>query len=743
MADQTNNAVILPAIGKDFELTTRPVPVPGPDDVLIRTNFAAVNGVDRIRQLYGFQVPTTPKVVGSDVTGTVVSAGANAASTYKVGDRVIAAADGIATGDDDHEAYQNFVAVPTLTTAKLPENLTLLQGSTVSTIALTASHILFDGLKFSLPGAKEQTKPLPAAGSKPILVVWGGASSVGSLTVQLAHKLGFAVFAVASPRHHEKLQKFGAEVTVDYSDPEATVEKLLAAAGQRTISYAADTATDPSKTLPHLENLLLKSAAATSSTAVPDLAYVNFAPEHKWKEGITSQFVNIGSTWSNRKDIAEWLFVSGNLASWLADGTIVPASARVIPGGLGGLKAALNEIQSGLSEAGHLCVADKASLGSVVGVGVGAAETQQSVPRLGSSDVAFAGGDHLGQGGSCGVLGGLIGTANVGQLVVDAVHDDLGVQGLLLASVDKRVDGLESTFARRAAVQASLELHGWHAETKVKARHGGRDEAVKRALHGVGDRTEASGGTGARGLSAGGGHSSRGSGGSASSHGNERSGNAAAVFGRRGNSSNSRSRRAAGSIGSTAGDRGAKARGVRLSTISRNGCEVGKALGDHDLGNTETGSVKGRGLGLCGVGVLQVGAANSRVDQGNDTAQLRADGECRVRADGGNADDEGVKVLLSGNKATGSSHSGIAGAELRQDEISLGQLAAGVGGGQKELDGGTGQSGGLAGLAKISEGANGSNSTVAFFLAEAGLDSRSKDQSRHEARHHFEARWCL
>ncbi|ERT02129.1 hypothetical protein HMPREF1624_00426 [Sporothrix schenckii ATCC 58251] len=349
MADQTNNAVILPAIGKDFELTTRPVPVPGPDDVLVRTNFAAVNSVDRIRQLYGFQVPTTPKVIGNDTTGTVVSVGANAVSTYKVGDRVIAAADGVATGDDDHESYQNFVAVPTLTTAKLPENLTLLQGSTVATIALTASHILFDGLKFSIPGAKEQTKPLPAAGSKPILVVWGGASSVGSLTVQLAHKQGFAVFAVASPRHHERLQKFGAEVTVDYSDPEATVEKLLAAAGQRTISYAADTATDPSKTLPHLENLLLKSAAATSSTAVPELAYVNFAPEHKWKEGITSGFVNIVTAWSDRKDISEWLFVSGNLTSWLADGTIVPPTARVIPGGLGGLKAALTESQGGLS----------------------------------------------------------------------------------------------------------------------------------------------------------------------------------------------------------------------------------------------------------------------------------------------------------------------------------------------------------------------------------------------------------
>ncbi|KAL1891515.1 hypothetical protein Sste5346_007607 [Sporothrix stenoceras] len=342
---ETNTAAILPAVGKDLELTTLPVPTPGPNDVLIRTAVTAVNPIDHVRQMFGFQVPAVPKVIGSDTTGTVVGVGAEAASTYKVGDRVVAVTDGFATGDNGHESYQTFAVAPTLTTAKLPDNFTFLEGSTVSVVAMTAGIIIFEGFKFSIPGAQEQSKPLPS--NKPILLVWGGAGSVGSVTIQLARILGFTVFTTASPRHNERLQKLGAEVVVDYSDADAAVEKLLAAAGDRPIVYAVDAINDAKNTIPFVESILLKSAAATASSTTPELVHVKMLSEYKWKDGLTHTFINSTSIWTERRDVGEYIFRSGNLTSWLAEGKIVPPPARVVPGGLGGLQSALNQIKGG------------------------------------------------------------------------------------------------------------------------------------------------------------------------------------------------------------------------------------------------------------------------------------------------------------------------------------------------------------------------------------------------------------
>lgn len=351
MADQTNHAAILPALGKDLELVTLPVPTPGASDVLIRSSVVAVNPIDRVRQLYGFQVPTTPKVLGSDTTGTIVAVGADvaAAGTFKVGDRVVAATDGFHNGDNGHESFQTFTVAPTTTTAKLADNVTFLQAAPVPVSIMTAGTIFFEGFHFTVPGAKEAptTKPLPAAGSKPIVAIWGGASSVGSVTLQLARHLGFTVFTTASPRHHERLQKLGAEVVVDYSDPEAAVEKFLAAAGKREILYAVDAVNDFEKTVPFLEDLLLRSVAATGATAVPEFASTNDLSKYAWKGGLDQKMVDATSVWTDRKDIAAYLYGSGNLSRWLADGTIVPVPTRVVPGGLGGLQTALNEVKSG------------------------------------------------------------------------------------------------------------------------------------------------------------------------------------------------------------------------------------------------------------------------------------------------------------------------------------------------------------------------------------------------------------
>lgn len=354
MADQTNTAAIIPAVGKDVEIVNRAIPKPGPKDVLIRISIAGVNPIDRVRQLYGFAVSSWPKVIGSDGTGVVAAVGSDV-SEFKVGDRVIAAFDGFVTADNDRESYQTYALAPTLTTAKLPDSFSFAQGSTISLVTLAASIVFFGAFKLAVPGATsspEGTVALPTAGStKPIVLIWGGGSSVGNVAIQLAHFLGFTVYATASPRHHARLQKLGADVVVDYSDPEKAEAELLAAAakdgGKAQIRYALDVIIDTKKTLPIVEQILLKSKAATASDVVPTLVHVGMVNDYTWQEGLVHEFATAVDGWTTRTDVSKWLF--GNLTQWLEDGTFVPPAARVVPGGLNGLQAALNQALTGVS----------------------------------------------------------------------------------------------------------------------------------------------------------------------------------------------------------------------------------------------------------------------------------------------------------------------------------------------------------------------------------------------------------
>ena len=103
---------------------------------------------------------------------------------------------------------------------------------------------------------------------------------------------------------------------------------------------------------------------------------------------------------------------------------------------------------------------------------------KQLIPLLGRGRVPGAERLDLGLGVQAGRLGRRVGLADVGQLVADAVGDDVGVERLLLALGDERVLGLEGELGRLAVGAPAHEAHGRHAEAKVGAGEGGLLDAV-------------------------------------------------------------------------------------------------------------------------------------------------------------------------------------------------------------------------------------------------------------------------
>jgi NADPH:quinone reductase-like Zn-dependent oxidoreductase len=204
--------------------------------------------------------------------------------------------------------------------------------------AITSTIALFDNLGLQLPKVKAET-----AQDKSLLI-WGGASSVGSILIQFATLLGFTVYTTASPAHHEYLKGLGATEVFDYHSP-SIVEDLVSAAKHagKPIAYAVDCVSEVETLKPALE--VLEQSGGKGSK----LAFLALWPENQVKpEGLEISHVAGERIRGDRKDLSVWLFEEF-LSKALEEGIIVPSpKIRVVDGGLGSLQAALDLLKEGV-----------------------------------------------------------------------------------------------------------------------------------------------------------------------------------------------------------------------------------------------------------------------------------------------------------------------------------------------------------------------------------------------------------
>ncbi len=110
-------------------------------------------------------------------------------TTFKEGDRVIGFTAGFTTKKDTDNAFQTYTVLDTSTISKIPDSISFENGVVLPLSVSTAASGLFnpDFLNLRLP-----TEPAQEPASETLLV-WGGASSVGSSVIQLAVAAGYEV----------------------------------------------------------------------------------------------------------------------------------------------------------------------------------------------------------------------------------------------------------------------------------------------------------------------------------------------------------------------------------------------------------------------------------------------------------------------------------------------------------------------------------------------------------------------
>ncbi|KAF2172616.1 hypothetical protein M409DRAFT_49171 [Zasmidium cellare ATCC 36951] len=237
MFEPSNSAAFLVAANQR-PLAVKPAlyPTARPYDVIVRNKAVAINPVERAKQEMGdmmFPWLKYPIILGNDVAGEVVEVG-SCVDRFKPGDRVVGHAMGMSKESNNpaEGAFQNFTVLFEHMTSPIPDSVTFEQAAVMPLAVSTAACGFYqdDQLKLELP----TTDTTPGSRGE-ILIVWGGATSVGCNAIQLGVASGYTVFTTCSPRNSDLMYKLGASEVFDYNDPNIK-HTLLKAINDRPIA---------------------------------------------------------------------------------------------------------------------------------------------------------------------------------------------------------------------------------------------------------------------------------------------------------------------------------------------------------------------------------------------------------------------------------------------------------------------------------------------------------------------------
>jgi len=170
-------------------------PAPGPGQVLVRVVAAGVGPWDAwIRAGHSVLPQPLPLTLGSDIAGEVVAAAADVTS-FKPGDAVFGVTNKRFTG-----GYAELALADAAMIARRPRRLDRVEAASLPVVSVTAQQALERG----------------GVQTGQIVLIHGGAGSVGGIAVQLAHRAGARVIATAGARDLPYVRGLGADQVVDY-----------------------------------------------------------------------------------------------------------------------------------------------------------------------------------------------------------------------------------------------------------------------------------------------------------------------------------------------------------------------------------------------------------------------------------------------------------------------------------------------------------------------------------------------
>ena len=173
---------------------TRPVPVPGHGQIVIRVAYAGVNRPDALQRAGSYAPPANASPLpGLEASGTVVEIGPGV-TRWSIGDKVCALLPG--------GGYAEYVVTPEAHALPVPAGLSMAEAACLPETCFTvwSNVVMRGGLK---------------AGER--FLVHGGSSGIGTTAIQIAKALGARVFTTAgSDDKCAACETLGADKALNY-----------------------------------------------------------------------------------------------------------------------------------------------------------------------------------------------------------------------------------------------------------------------------------------------------------------------------------------------------------------------------------------------------------------------------------------------------------------------------------------------------------------------------------------------
>ena len=197
-------------------LVRRPVPVPGPGEVLVRVAAAGVNRPDILQRRGMYPPPPgAPDVLGLELAGEVVSVGPGAESL--IGQKVCAL---VAGG-----GYAEYCAAPAGTCLPVPKGLSLVEAAAMPETLFTVWVNLFE-------------RGFAADGDWAL--VHGGTSGIGTMAIALGRLFGLKVIVTCGTDDKcARARELGAHAAINYREQDF-VEEVHRVTGRAGVDVVID-----------------------------------------------------------------------------------------------------------------------------------------------------------------------------------------------------------------------------------------------------------------------------------------------------------------------------------------------------------------------------------------------------------------------------------------------------------------------------------------------------------------------
>ena len=209
---ETMTAIAIPKPGGPEALKpeTRPLPKPGPTEVLVRVAAAGVNRPDVMQRMGIYPPPPgAPDIPGLEIAGDVVALG-DKVTRIRVGDKVTALVPG--GGYAEYCVADEAIALP------VPKGLSMIEAAALPETFFTVWHNMMER------GALKAGETV---------LIHGGTSGIGTTAIMIAKAFGARVIATAgSAEKCAACRKLGADVAINYKTDDFVAATLAATGGR-------------------------------------------------------------------------------------------------------------------------------------------------------------------------------------------------------------------------------------------------------------------------------------------------------------------------------------------------------------------------------------------------------------------------------------------------------------------------------------------------------------------------------